>query len=95
MSDVNPGRQSSVERLVNRLRAAGCPITDNWAFHRTYTGPAQRAAEAWSWWIDWTDENNRRWEVGSCIPVRALLRGGVQVEPQGRRSPCSYVAEVA
>lgn len=62
-------RQSSVERLVTKLRAAGYAIGKEWKFMRCYPGHWQRAAGAWVWLIRW-----RGGEIGSSSPVKTLLR---------------------
>ena len=64
-----------VERLVERLRDEGVPITDGWVFHRTYAGRVQRECGAWSWWIDYRDAaTGRPREIGGYAPVSELVR---------------------
>jgi hypothetical protein len=59
----------SVERLVNRLRAEGWIIPDDWKFQRLYPGYWQRSAGAWSWTITGT-----MCDIGSCDSVARCLK---------------------
>lgn len=90
---MHPERMSAPSRLVAKIRDHGIAIT-TWTFHRTHAGRAQRQAEAWSWWIEWTDINDRRWEIGSCYPVTQLLRSNFVVS-RNRHEIFSYVIELS
>lgn len=64
---------STVERLVELIRAAGLPVDDGWQFRRTHAGHWQRAGGAWSWYL--VDAAGHE-ICGGYAPVRELVKGG-------------------
>lgn len=66
-------RKTSVERLVEKLRAHGYQVPKNYFFQRSYPGHWQRAAGAWVWSIHGT-AGSPPYEIGSSDSVKVCLR---------------------
>ena len=68
------GKGKSVHKLVDILNHDhGFAIPSNFFFSRTYAGWSQRSCGAWSWWLQWRDDEGLMHEVGSQYPVTELI----------------------
>jgi len=74
------GAGVKVNRLVGLLRSEhGVDIGPGYQFRRIRAGHWQRSAGAWSWHLQWKDEQGGHREIGSQWPVSYLLRSGMVV----------------
>lgn len=71
-------RKSSVELLVDKLRAFGIGIPRKYIFRRCRPGHWQRAAGAFSWTISW-----KYGTIGSPENVECCVRFPIEWGPHG------------